>query len=393
MFDDTAESLRQELHEREAKNLYRRRLVLESPQDARVLMNGREYLAFCSNDYLGLANHPLLIAAVCDGAKRYGVGAGASHLISGHSSAHHALEEALARFTRFPRALLFSTGYMANAGVITALAARGDAIFADRLNHASLNDAALLSRARFSRYPHGDMAALERQLDASRARRKLVITDAVFSMDGDVAPVPELMTLCERHGAWLMLDDAHGFGVTGAQGRGAAASLATRSSRLVYMATLGKAAGVSGAFVAAQAEVIETLIQRARSYIYTTATPPLLSHALLKSLELIEAEEWRREKLSQLVAALKRELQPLRPGLLPSATPIQPLLIGENPRALGLSEALLERGFLVPAIRPPTVPEGMARLRISLSAAHSLEDIARLGAALRELNGNLRKHG
>lgn len=393
MFDDTAESLRQELHERETKNLYRRRLVLESPQDARVLMNGREYLAFCSNDYLGLANHPLLIAAVCDGAKRYGVGAGASHLISGHSSAHHALEEALARFTRFPRALLFSTGYMANAGVITALAARGDAIFADRLNHASLNDAALLSRARFSRYPHGDMAALERQLDASRARRKLVITDAVFSMDGDVAPVPELMTLCERHGAWLMLDDAHGFGVTGAQGRGAAASLATRSSRLVYMATLGKAAGVFGAFVAAQAEVIETLIQRARSYIYTTATPPLLSRALLKSLELIEAEEWRREKLSQLVAALKRELQPLRPGLLPSATPIQPLLVGENPRALGLSEALLERGFLVPAIRPPTVPEGMARLRISLSAAHSLEDIARLGGALRELNGNLRKHG
>ncbi len=393
MFDDTAESLRQELHERETKNLYRRRLVLESPQDARVLMNGREYLAFCSNDYLGLANHPLLIAAVCDGAKRYGVGAGASHLISGHSSAHHALEEALARFTRFPRALLFSTGYMANAGVITALAARGDAIFADRLNHASLNDAALLSRARFSRYPHGDMAALERQLDASRARRKLVITDAVFSMDGDVAPVPELMTLCERHGAWLMLDDAHGFGVTGAQGRGAAASLATRSSRLVYMATLGKAAGVFGAFVAAQAEVIETLIQRARSYIYTTATPPLLSRALLKSLELIEAEEWRREKLSQLVAALKRELQPLRPGLLPSATPIQPLLVGENLRALELSEALLERGFLVPAIRPPTVPEDMARLRISLSAAHSLEDIGRLGAALRELNGNIRKHG
>lgn len=380
------DDLREQLRSREAQNLYRRRLTLESPQNTRVLIAGREYLTFCSNDYLGLANHPDLIAAVCEGARQYGVGAGASHLISGHSLAHHLLEEALASFTCFPRALLFSTGYMANAGVLTALAGRGDAIFADKLNHASLNDAVLLSRAKFSRYPHLDLATLEQRLAASHARRKLVVSDAVFSMDGDIAPLAELLALCEKYDAWLMLDDAHGFGVLGRKGKGVLAHFNISSSRIIYMATLGKAAGVFGAFVAAQADVIETLIQHARSYIYTTASPPLLSHTLLKSLELIECEEWRREKLAQLIAALKRELQSLRWKLFPSVTSIQPLVVGENAKVLHISEALREKGILVPAIRPPTVPQGTSRLRISLSSTHSMEDIAQLGAALRELD-------
>jgi 8-amino-7-oxononanoate synthase len=332
-----------------------------------------------------------LIEAVCEGARQYGVGAGASHLISGHSSAHHALEEALARFTGWPRALLFSTGYMANAGGVTALIGRGDALFCDKLNHASLNDAALLSRAKFSRYSRGshrDLTVLEQQLAASHARRKLVLSDAVFSMDGDIAPVAELLELCVKYDAWLMLDDAHGFGVLGPQGRGTVAHFNIHSPRIIYMATLGKAAGVFGAFVTAQSEIIETLIQQARSYIYTTAAPPLLSHTLLKSLELIEKEEWRRDKLAQLIAALKRELQSLRWRLLPSATPIQPLIIGENDQTMEVSEALRDRGILVPAIRPPTVPQGTARLRISLSASHTMEDITRLGEALKEVDRN-----
>ncbi|SCY73723.1 8-amino-7-oxononanoate synthase [Nitrosospira sp. Nl5] len=389
MGNDLIGQLRDQLRSRENKKLYRRRLILESPQQVHVSMAGREYLAFCSNDYLGLANHPQLIAAVCQGAGQYGVGAGASHLISGHFSAHDALENALARFTGFPQALLFSTGYMANAGVVTALAGRGDMIFADRLNHASLNDAALVAGAlgaKFSRYPHRDLAILERQLAGSPAKRKLVMTDAVFSMDGDVAPAADLLALCEKYDAWLLLDDAHGFGVLGSQGRGTASYFSISSPRIVYMATLGKAAGVFGAFIAAQPEVIETIVQQARSYIYTTATPPLLSHVLLKSLELIEEEEWRREKLAQLAAQLIEEVRSLHWKLLPSSTPIQPLIIGENDKALRISEALRERGILVPAIRPPTVPQGSARLRISLSALHDMEDVARLTAALRDLD-------
>lgn len=384
MLFDLAEQLRS----RENAGLYRRRLTLESPQHTHVSIAGREYLAFCSNDYLGLANHPQLIEAVCDGARQHGVGTGASHLISGHSSAHHALENALARFTEFPRALLFSTGYMANAGVVSALIDRGDAVFADKLNHASLNDAVLRSRVKLIRYPHLDLAALERRLAVSQARRKLVMTDAIFSMDGDMAPVAGLLALCDKYDAWLLLDDAHGFGVLGRQGRGVASHFNLSSPRIIYMATLGKAAGVFGAFVAAQAEIIETLIQSARSYIYTTATPPLLSHALLRSLTLIEQEEWRRERLSQLIVQLRQGLQSLRWKLLPSATPIQPLIIGSNDAALQLSEALRECGILVPAIRPPTVPQSTARLRISLSASHSMADVELLVAALRELESN-----
>ncbi|ABB74433.1 8-amino-7-oxononanoate synthase [Nitrosospira multiformis ATCC 25196] len=385
----TDEGLREYLRSRGNRSLYRYRLTLESPQAPRITVSGREYLAFCSNDYLGLANHPELIAALCEGATQYGVGAGTSHLVSGHSRAHHLLEEALASFTRFPRALLFSTGYMANAGVVTALTGRGDAVFGDKLNHASLNDAALLSRARLSRYPHLDLATLERQLAASPARRKLVISDAVFSMDGDIAPLPELLELCERYDAWLLLDDAHGFGVLGNQGRGSLAHFNISSPRIIYMGTLGKAAGVFGAFVAAQEEIIETLIQCARSYIYTTATPPFLSHALLKSLELIAGGAGRREKLAQLTKLLKQECHPLRWQLLPSDTPIQPLVMGENAEALQVSEALRQKGILVTAIRPPTVPEGTARLRISLSSSHDIEDVMELGAALREIDRDM----
>lgn len=380
--------LTEQLRVRDQQGLRRYRQVVESPQASHITMDGRDYLAFSSNDYLGLANHPDLIRAACEGAQQYGVGAGASHLIHGHSAAHHSLENALAQFTGFPGALLFSTGYMANIGVVTALAGREDVIFADKLNHASLNDAALLSRAKFIRYPHLDLAALEQRLAGAAARRKLVITDAVFSMEGDIAPIRQLVALCGKYHALLLLDDAHGFGVLGQQGRGSLFlpdGNTAHSPHIVYMATLGKAAGVFGAFVAAQMEVIETLIQTARSYIYTTATPPLLSHALLTSLKRIEQDEWRREALMRNIQQLQQGLQSSPWKLLPSGTPIQPLLTGQSDEAVRISQALRERGILVPAIRPPTVPQGTARLRISLSAAHQPQDIMRLTQALHEL--------
>jgi 8-amino-7-oxononanoate synthase len=383
--DTVFHALASELAGLEANGLRRQRRVLESPQDARVRVDGRDYVAFCSNDYLGLANHPELIEAAREGATRYGVGAGASHLVLGHSSAHHALEEALASFVGLPRALLFSTGYMANLGVVSALAARGDAVFSDRLNHASLNDAALLARGEFRRYAHLDLAALEAQLAASRARRKLIVTDAVFSMDGDKADVPGLLRLCERYDAWLLLDDAHGFGVLGPGGRGTLAHCGLKSPRVIYMATLGKAAGVFGAFVAGEPELIEMLAQRAHTYVYTTATPPLLAHVLERSLKLIEREECRRERLKELVATLREHFRPRRWRLAPSSTPIQPLVIGGNEEAVAVSTALAGEGLLVPAIRPPTVPPGTARLRISLSAAHEVSEVKRLAQALSAL--------
>ncbi len=384
MFSDLTERL----HIREQQGLKRHRAVMDGPQSTHVVIDDRSYLSFCSNDYLGLANHPELIQAACRGAQRYGVGAGASHLINGHSAAHHALEQTLAEFAGFPAALLFSTGYMANMGVITALVGRNDVIFADKLNHASLNEAALLSRARLVRYPHGDTVALERHLSTSSSRRKLVVTDAVFSMDGDLAPVRQLIRLCEQYDAMLLLDDAHGFGVLGDKGRGILFSSATEirySPSVIYMATLGKAAGVFGAFVAAADEVIETLVQNAKSYIYTTASPPLLAYTLLKSLERIKNDGWRREKLHGLIELLKAKLQPLKWRLLPSGTPIQPLLIGEAQEVLRVSSALKEKGILVPAIRQPTVPQGTARLRISLSAAHEEADILLLADELHKI--------
>ncbi len=382
---DKASQLAAELAALESEGLRRRRRVLQSPQRAHVTVDGREYVAFCSNDYLGLAAHPELIEAAREGAGLYGVGAGASHLILGHTQAHHALEEALARFVDLPAALFLSSGYMANLALVTTLAGRGDAIFADRLNHASLNDAAVLSRADLVRYRHVDVAALERRLRASPAPTKLIVSDAVFSMDGDIAPVVALCELAERYDAWLVLDDAHGFGVLGRRGRGILEHAGLRSTRIAYMATLGKAAGVYGAFVAGAPELRDILVQRARTYIYTTATPPLVAHALLKSLELIDRDSARRAHLFELIGRVRQGLAGSRWTLLASDTAIQPLIVGESRDALALSEALAERGLLVPAIRPPTVPRGTARLRISLSADHSAADVDRLIDALRSI--------
>lgn len=365
--------------------LLRRRLVREGPQGPRIVVGGREYLAFCSNDYLGLANHPKIVEAVIDAARSYGVGEGASHLLSGHSVVHERLEVKLAEFLEVPRALLFSTGYQANIGAVTALAGSEDAVFSDALNHASLIDGVRLSRAQVVRYPHADLDCLERALANSRHRGKLIVTDGVFSMDGDIAPLPSMLDLCERYDAWLLVDDAHGFGVIGPEGRGSPAHFGLRSPRIVYVGTLGKAAGVSGAFVAGATEVIETVLQRARTYVYTTAAPALLAAAVEASLELIRKEGWRRERLRRLIAVLKQSLHGAQAALAPSDTPIQPLIIGANSEVVAASAALRERGILVPAIRPPTVPEGTARLRISLSAAHSEGDVARLAAALREV--------
>lgn len=367
------------------RGLLRRRLVRESPQGPRIVVDGQDYLAFCSNDYLGLANHPRIVEAAINAALRHGVGEGASHLLSGHSVVHERLEAKLAQFLEMPRALLFSSGYQANIGAITALVGPEDAIFSDALNHASLIDGVRLSRAQVVRYPHADLKVLKKALTDSRARARLIVTDGVFSMDGDIAPLPAMLDLCERHDAWLLLDDAHGFGVIGPEGRGTPAHFGLRSSRIVYVGTLGKAAGVAGAFVAGAAEAVETVLQRARTYIYTTAGPALLAAAVETSLQLIQGDEWRRERLRKLIATLKQELRGSESALASSDTPIQPLILGGNSAAVRASAALRERGILVPAIRPPTVPEGSARLRISLSAAHSERDVLRLAAALREV--------
>ena len=374
-----------QLAELERRGLRRSRLVRESPQGPRIVVDGQEVLAFCSNDYLGLANHPRIVEAAIEAASRYGVGEGASHLLSGHSAVHERLESKLAEFMQMPRALLFSTGYQANIGAVTALAGPEDAIFSDMLNHASLIDGVRLSRARVVRYPHADLGFLSGALAESGARTKLIVTDGVFSMDGDIAPLPVMLDLCERHDAWLLVDDAHGFGVIGPEGRGAPAHFGLRSPRLVYVGTLGKAAGVAGAFVAGAAEMVETVMQRARTYIYTTAAPAMLAAAVETSLQLIREGEWRREHLRKLIAALKHELRGSPSALASSDTPIQPLVLGGNSQAVRTSAELRERGILVPAIRPPTVPEGSARLRISLSAAHSEQEVLRLAAALHEV--------
>jgi 8-amino-7-oxononanoate synthase len=376
--------LQAELDARASAGLTRRRRLLQGAQSAQIQCDGQSVLSFCSNDYLGLANHPALIAAVKDSVDALGVGSGASHLITGHHQSHEQLEEALADFVGLPSALLFSTGYMANLGAISALVGRDDAVFADKLNHASLNDAVVLSRAELHRYAHNDMAALEKLLRVSTAKRKLVVVDAVFSMDGDVAPVRELVALCERYDAYLLLDDAHGFGVLGRQGRGVLDHTGVRSPRIIYMATLGKAAGVAGAFVAGEAVLTDYLIQQCRTYIYTTASPAMLSSGLLAALQVMQEDTARHTHLHGLIELFKSSLVLRRWQLMPSDTAIQPVLVGSNEEALQLSEHLLTLGMLVPAIRPPTVPKGTARLRISLSAAHSEQDVMRLVDALQQ---------
>ena len=375
--------LRVALEARQVENLYRRRLTLETPQGALVRVDGCACVNFASNDYLGLANHPEVIAAFVRAAETFGVGSGASHLISGHSRQHQALEEELAAFTGRPRALLFSTGYMANMGVINALMGPGDLLLQDRLNHASLLDGGFLCRARFERYPHGDLEALDRLLAPAGPRRTLIATDGVFSMDGDLAPLGELAARADARGAWLMVDDAHGFGVLGGSGGGIVEALGLGLDAVpILIGTLGKAFGTFGAFVAGSEALIETLIQFGRTYIYTTALPPAVAAATRASLRLLREEGWRREHLRALIARFRAGAAALGIPQLPSATPIQPVPVGDDGRVQAIAEHLRAAGHWVGAIRPPTVPRGTARLRIALSAAHTEMQVDALVDAL-----------
>ncbi|MBA3581398.1 MAG: 8-amino-7-oxononanoate synthase [Gammaproteobacteria bacterium] len=378
-FDRLARALEQ----RRAEHLYRTCRITESPQAPEMIIDGKAVISFCSNDYLGLANHPKIIEAFTQGAQRWGVGSGAAHLINGHSGAHAELEIALAEFTGCERALLFSTGYMANLGVASAFIGRHDRVFQDRWNHASLIDAGVMSRAKVQRYAHTDTdalaALLNAELNTDTQKQNWVLTDAVFSMDGDLAPLPALAQLCAKPHSWLVVDDAHGFGVLGPQGRGSCALFNLDQQQIpIVMGTLGKAFGTAGAFVAGRREIIETLIQQAHTYVYTTAMPAALACASLASLELVREEQWRRERLQQLIQLFHRLIDQAGLPRLASNTPIQPILVGDSARALRLSQALFEQNILVTAIRPPTVPVGTARLRITLSAAHTDAQLLRL---------------
>ena len=383
-------ALAQELAALEAAQQRRRRRIVEPGPGAadptRLWIDGRALLNFGGNDYLSLRTHPALVAAAQAAMAHHGLGAGAAHLITGHSREHHALEEELAEFTGRERALLFSTGYMANLGVVAALAGRHDTVLADRLNHASLLDAVRLAGARLKRYAHADADAAQQAL-AGGAR--LIITDGVFSMDGDVSPLPRLAALAQQHGAWLMVDDAHGLGVLGPHGGGSLEQEGLDALQVpILVGTLGKAFGTFGAFVAGDAVLIEYLLQRARTYIYTTAVPPAVAAATRAALRLVRAEGWRRERLHALVQRFRTAAAAHGLPLLPSSTPIQPLLVGEAGQALRLAEGLEARGFMVSAIRPPTVPGGTARLRITLCAAHRDEDVDALVAALAGLQAH-----
>jgi len=382
-----AKTLTPYLDDLKQKHLFRGRRVLESAQGVEVQIDGRAMLAFCSNDYLGLANHPALKEAMIKGVQQYGVGAGASHLLSGHTASHHALEQELAEFVGAERALLFSTGYMANQAIITSLTDRHCLVVEDRLNHASLIDAARLSRATVKRYAHADVA-LASALLADRDDA-LLTTDAVFSMDGDLAPLPELVAITRDRNAWLLADDAHGIGVMGQGGRGSFSHYGLPlEPHTIYMGTLGKALGTAGAFVAGSDELIETLIQRGRTYIYTTAMPPAVAEATRAGLRLLSASDELPKRLQANVERFRAGASELGLRMMPSATAIQPIVFGTSEHALAASQALEADGILVPAIRPPTVPEGTARLRITLSAAHSEEHIDRLLQAMARLPGS-----
>jgi len=373
--------LASELEARKQKHLYRRRRLLQSPQGTQVQLDNKPYLAFCSNDYLGLANHPDVVAEFQKAANECGVGGGASHLVNGHHQQHHALEEELAEFTGRDRVLLFSNGYMANIGAVNALLGKGDLVLEDRLNHASLLDAGLLSGARFQRYQHANAASLDNYLNKPGydEKRKLVVTDGVFSMDGDIPPLPELAQSCREQDAWLMVDDAHGFGTLGKNGGGCVEHFNLGQDDVqVLMGTLGKAFGTSGAFVAGSELLIETLIQNARTYIYTTAMPPAIAAATRVSLKLLQKENWRRERLAELIKRFRNGASQLGYELMDSASPIQPIVIGSEEKALKLTAWLEEKGVLITAIRPPTVPKGTARLRITFSADHTIEQVDKL---------------
>jgi len=371
--------IQQSLQQRQLQHLYRSRRIVDGAQGTRIIVNGKSCLSFCSNDYLGLANHPDVIRALIDNAQHNGVGSGAAHLISGHNRTHHDLELELADFVQRPRALLFSTGYMANQGAIQALLGKSDAVFEDRLNHASLIDAGLHSGARFRRYPHCDVTALQNLLINSSADKKLVVTDGVFSMDGDIAPLDKLVAAAQSQNAWLMVDDAHGLGVLGEQGRGSLEHFQLTTQQVpVLMGTLGKAFGSFGAFVAGNEDLIEFLIQEARTYIYTTALPPAIAEATRTSLRIARQDHWRRQQLSDLIRRFRQGAQQLNLKLLESTTPIQGLLLGDNNSAMTVANKLYDKGILVSAIRPPTVPVNSARLRITFSAQHQQQDIDQL---------------
>jgi len=375
-----------ELEKRRQQGLYRSRRIHEGPQAPVMSIDGRTVLSFCSNDYLGLANHPEVVRAFQSAANEYGVGAGAAHLVNGHSRVHHELEDALAEFTGRERALLFSTGYMANLGVASSLHGRGDAVLEDRLNHASLIDAGLLSGARLQRYIHADVTSLESKLGIDTGRECLVMTDGVFSMDGDIAPLPELAALASKHEAWFMVDDAHGIGVLGERGRGSLEHFGlTQADVPILMGTLGKGLGTAGAFVAGSEDLVEYLIQSARTYIYTTAMPAAIAAATLASLRLVDSEGWRREKLQTLITRFRTGIEQLGLELMPSSTPIQPLVVGDAGQAVAMSEALLKCDILVTAIRPPTVPQGTARLRFTFSAEHTEDQVDQLLYGLSQL--------
>jgi 8-amino-7-oxononanoate synthase len=372
------------LKQRQQAALYRSRQTHNSPQTPILQIDGQNYLAFSSNDYLGLASHPQLKTALQQGTKKYAVGSGASHLVTGHSQAHAELEKALASYTGRERALLFSTGYMANLGVITSIIGRHDAVFLDKLNHASLVDAAILSRAKLERYPHNNMQILESLLKKSQAQHKLIITDGVFSMDGNLSKLPKIVELANSYQAWVMVDDAHGLGVLGNSGRGTLEKYGlTENDVPILMGTLGKSFGVFGAFVAGSELLIETLIQTARSYIYTTALPPAIAEAAHASLIIAQQETWRRQHLHELIKYFRLSAADF--PLMSSFTPIQPIILGSSETALAVSSALYKRKIIVTAIRPPTVPQGTARLRITLSALHQKYQIDELINALKEI--------
>jgi 8-amino-7-oxononanoate synthase len=389
----------EQLTELESQLLKRKLRMTESPCDTEAFVSNRKLMAFCSNDYLGLANHPELIQAIADGAQRFGIGSGASHLISGHSVAHDLLEKRLAAFQQqhIPeaRALFFSTGYLANIAAITGLAKlakSGDvSIYSAQLNHASIIDgvrlASIQSKASVNLFDHQQLDTLIDSLKVDSRPLKLIVTDGVFSMDGDIAPLVELIQIAEQYDALLIVDDAHGFGVLGQMGHGILEQFNLHSERIIYIGTLGKAAGVSGAFICGQAPFVEWLIQKGRPYIYSTATPPAIAHTLLKSLEIIEGEEGktRRTQLNKLITYWQNEMQFSDWRKVSSCTPIQPVILGSNANALAAAKLLDERGYWIPAIRPPTVPAGSARLRITFSANHSLQDLQDLIVALKEI--------
>ncbi len=381
-------NLRPALEEKKRQHRYRKRRIINSPQQAEIIFENKKVISFCSNDYLGFANHPLLKQATCDAIKKHGVGSGSAHLVNGHTMAHHQLEQELAEFTGYPRAILFSTGYMANLGLCQALLDKNDFVFEDRLNHASLIDGGLISGARFQRYLHNDVNSLQQKISKveKTTAEKLILTDGVFSMDGDIANLPALATLCKTSDSWLMVDDAHGFGTLGETGKGCLQHFSLNSSDVpIYMATLGKAMGTAGAFIAGSEALIETIIQQARTYIYTTAMPAAIAEATRCSLKLLQNEPEHLQKLKHNITYFRNCCEQLGLNIESSQTAIQPLIIGDEKQTVSISQQLFDAGFLVTAIRPPTVPKGTSRLRITLSARHTHTHIDALTAALSAL--------